>query len=351
MADSTIQGLPSLGSPALDDLIIMADKSDSYAPKKVENTYLRNLILNNNAGFSLASGRLSLLNWMDANGLQIKNLGTPSADTDALNYGLAKDALMSLASITPDAPSISDQGAAIRLSTATISNPWGGFYMFYWCVDTSPSTTFSLAGDSPVASSGAAVNFDGSIANLVNVIKGSGWIGKYFHCCVRYRNIKSLSGLSGTGTLQISMPAYGDIISSSNPEIVRNLSLNKGDNNRLYIVAELSSNPTPGATYTLQMLFDNEEETAIVGNEPGLIQQSSALPIFSYDIPLSLGGFSRVHARIMSVSLTGQSAATSTVHNGLEISSSAISESLVNYLAERLAEKLTTSDDMPLKTK
>ncbi|GAB1366029.1 hypothetical protein MASR1M36_09000 [Candidatus Cloacimonadaceae bacterium] len=350
MADSTIQGLPSLTSPALDDLILMADKSDSYVPKKVENSKLRDLVLNNNSGFNIASGHLSLNSWMDANGMQIKNLGDPSADNDAVNYGLAKDALMGLSSITPAAPNVSDKGAALRISTSTISNPWGGFYMFYWCVDTSPSTTFSLSGDSPVASSGAAVSFDGSVANLVNVIKDSGWVGKYFHCCVRYRNIKSLSALSGTGHLQIINPAYGDLIGTALPDLARNPSLSQVDN-RLCLEAELPVNRDFGVIYTLQLLFDDQADTVIQGNEPGLVQISSRIPSFTYDIPLSLGSYKYAHARVVSVSLAWSQQATDTVHSLLEIDPGAISETLINYFAARLSEKLVTNDDVPLRTK
>jgi len=350
MADSTIQGLPSLTSPALDDLILMADKSDSYAPKKVENTVLRNLILNNNGCFTTSEGQLKLGSWMNANGMQIKNLADPSSDGDALNYGVAKDALMSLTSLTPDTPSISDKGAFLRLATTTISDPWGGFYLFYWCVDTSQNTSFSLSGGSPVASSGATVYFDGSVANIVNVIKDSGWRGKYFHCCVRYRNIKSLSSLSATGTLLISIPGYGDLISETTPDIARNVAISHVDN-RLNISGELPLDRDFGVIYTLQLLFDQDAETVITGNEQGLIQLSSRIPSFTYDIPLSLGKYAYAHARILSVSLTWQTQGTETFHTSISLDPSLISDTMLTYFAARLSERLVTTGDEPLKVK
>lgn len=160
------------------------------------------------------------------------------------------------------------------------------------------------------------MNFDGSVANIVNVIKDSGWVGKYVHCALRYRNIKSLSALSATGHLLISLPAYGDIINSSLPDVARGLSISSAGN-RLFIEADLPEPPSPGASYQLELLFDDYAGTIIAGNETGLIRTSSYDPSFTYDIPLSLNKLDYVHARIVSVSLTGSKQATDTVHTSL----------------------------------
>ncbi len=346
--DSTIQGLQTLSAPALIDLLVCADASDSYEPKQIEITVLRDLILSSNSAFEIASGKLKLKDYLNANNKQIRALSAGTENDYAVNYAQVKEAIMSLAGVTPATPNISELGAFLRLSTTTVSDPWGGFYLFYWCVDNFSNTTMDLSGTSVVASSGATVNFDGSVANIVNIVKDSGWYGNYLHVAVRYRNIKSISPLSGTAHYEVATPGVNDLISEYIPKVVDNPAISKGEN-RLYI----TSDPVEGVgiSYVCQLLFDDAAETSITGNEAGLIELSGKNPKFTYDMPLNVGNYSFVHARIISVSLLGESVACDTIHNTVDISGDLLSDTLVNYFAARLAEKLVTQDDTSLKIK
>jgi hypothetical protein len=346
--DSTLEGLQLLSSPALVDLLLCADASDSYEPKKIEITSLRDLILGDNSAFEISAGKLKLKDYLDANNKQIRSLSAGTEDGYAVNYAQVKEAVMSLAGITPATPNISEMGAFLRLSTATVSEPWGGFYLFYWCVDTNANTSLSVSGNSVVASSGATVNFDGSVANIVNIVKDSGWYGNYLHVAVRYRNIKSISPLSGTTHYAVTTPGVNDLITEHIPKVVDNPAISKGEN-RLYI----TSDPVEGVgiSYVCQLLFDDAAETSITGNETGLIELSAKYPNFTYDMPMNVGKYDYVHARIISVSLLGDTAACDTVHNTVDIDANLLSDTVVSYLAARLAEKLVTADNTNLKIK
>lgn len=130
MADSTLQNLPLMASPALADLLLAADVSESNTPKKLDITKLRDLILNNNAGFTTLGGQLKLITWMNANSLQLKNLAAATVDNDAVNYYQVKDAIMSLGGITPGTPSLSDKGAFCALQPAPLPIPGVAFICF-----------------------------------------------------------------------------------------------------------------------------------------------------------------------------------------------------------------------------
>lgn len=349
MADSTLQGLLNvLTAPAGEDLILAADASDGFAPKKLPLSGLMNWIMDNNESFSTSTG-FKLLQSLNANGLKITNLPSGSADGDSVRYAQIKPFVMALTAITPEVPVIIDKGGFIKLSTATISDPWGGFYLFYWCVDSSAQTQLQTSGNGIVASSGASVYFDGSVANIVNVLKDTGWTGKYYHVAVRYRNLNYISNLSGTAHLQIR-GTLGDMIREDPPERVTKLAVSAMEN-RLFITADDPSTPMPGDMYLLELLFDDDASTVITGNEEGLVKMTSVRPQFTYDIPLSTGKNSYAHARISAVSLMGAMNACETVHCAISIDTDVLSDTLLNYLALKISERVVTQGDEALKFK
>lgn len=346
-SDSTLQALPELTTPDLLDLLLIADTSDSYNPKKTKVSTLISYFCNNNNVFNISSGKLKLLNSLDANSTKITKLAQGTEDDDGVNYGQVKEAIMSLSSLSLNTPTATDIGVAIRIRVDPVLNPWGGFYMFYWCVDTQANTVLTLSGGNVTASSGADVFFEGSIAQIVTVVKNAGWTGKKFHFAVFYRNIKHSTPLSPTGHLTISSASATDMLAAL-PVKVNNMSLSN-DNNRLYIRAEIDPGTAPGSIYILQLLFDDKEDTAIQGTEEGLITAASAYPFFTYDIPLTMGKYTYAHCRIITVNLMGQADTCDTVHSPLVIDLTIISDNLVNYLADRLAEKLITRDGTPIE--
>lgn len=350
MADSTLQGLlATLDIPAGGDLLLAVDVSENNAPKKLPLSGLMSWIMSNNGYYSTSSG-FKLLQSLSANGFKITNLPSGSDDGDGVRYAQIKPFVRDLTAITPQVPAISDKGAFLKLSTATVQDPWGGFYLFYWCVDTNAQTQITNSGGNLVASSGATIYFDGSVANIANIIKDNGWTGKYFHAVVRYRNLGNVSSISSTGHLLISSAIFGDIIREEPPETVENLSLVCLEN-RLFAAADLPSGMMPGDSYMLEMLFDSEASTTIAGNEAGLVRFSSSSPVYTYDIPLSTGNKTYAHARIVSISLLGVQNASDTVHSALNIDTNVLSDTMLNYIALKIAERVVTQADESLKMK
>ena len=347
MPDSTIDGLPLLTSPDGSDQIPTLDVSAGGIVKRMPLDKALEYILNNNGAFSLAEGALKLGAAQNCNSYKLINLAAGTADEDAVNYGQIKAAIGALGT-APGIVSASDKGAFLRLAVPTINTPWGGFYLFYWCVDTAPNTQITLSGGSPVASSGATVYFDGSVANVVNVIKDEGWVGKHFHVACRYRNLVNMTDLGPTGHLQITLPAYPDLVSQTEPEKATDLAVSILEN-RIYVVAYKAEGFA--LNYQLELLFDDAEETAITGNETGLIRFGAPIPQFTIDIPFSKASKAHIHARILTINAAGVYAATETVHSPVSFDAGAINESFVNYLATRLAEKIVTQSDEALKTK
>ncbi|MDD2230272.1 MAG: hypothetical protein PHY48_12775 [Candidatus Cloacimonetes bacterium] len=350
MDDSLLQALETNLTPSLADLMLIVDVSESYAPKKISFEKVRDFVLENNPSFSTASGNLTLTRDMYAAGMRIRDVGSGYLDNDAVNYAQVKEGIQSLIAVTPGTPAIADRGGFLYSMVTTINNPWGGFYLFYWCVDTVANTVISLVNGTPVASSGATIFAEGSIANIANIHKESGWIGKYMHMAVRYRNLKSISDLGGTGHHAVNLPAYGDLINKDAPPKAENLSISTADN-RLYINADLPSDAFSGQTYGLELLFNDDSDTEIIGNEIGLIRQSSSKCTYTYDIPISMAKYSYAHARIVSLSLLGEESCSETIHISVTIDGAAISDNLISYLAARVAEKVVTQNDEPLKYK
>lgn len=347
MPDSTIDGLPLLNSPEGVDLIPTQDVSAGGTVKRMPLSRALEYILNNNGAFSVTGEELKLGAAQNCNFYKLINLAAGTADEDAVNYGQIKAWIGALGT-APGIVTAADKGAFLRLVVPTINTPWGGLYLFYWCVDTSPNTQITLSGGSPVASSGATIYFDGSVANVVNVIKDEGWVGKYFHAVCRYRNLVSMTDLGSTGHLHIGLPAYSDIINQFNPEKATNLAVSILEN-RIYVVADKAVGFA--LNYQLELLFDDADDTEITGNEAGLIRFGAPIPQFTIDIPFSKAAKTHIHARILTINAMGVYTATETVHTPLSFDAGAINESFVNYLATRLAEKIVTQSDEALKAK
>ena len=348
--DSTIQALPSLSAPTLQDFLLAADTSDSYEPKKLPLDKLMELILSSSTAFDVQGSTLCLKQNMDAGGNKIINLPGASNPGDAVPYIQISPLIKALDYITPGAPSASDRGSFIRITCPTIVDPFGGFYLFYWCLDSSPSPQITLSGSSVVASSGATINFDGSVANIVNSPKDPGMQNSYFHVAVRYRNFNYLSNLSATAHLLINKPVLGDIFKSQEAPPPRNFSF-VAENNRLYVNAEPGPDTPPGCSYIAEILFDSSDKTEITGTESGLLRISSSIPSFSYDVPLMQSQSPRVHARIASVSMHGLMTFTDTLHCELQYDANFINEEFLDLMARKMSDMIQTQAGEPLTVK
>ncbi len=348
--DSTLQALPTLSSPALQDFLLAADASDSYEPKKLPLDKLMQLILSSSSAFEVQDSTLYLKQSMDANGNKIINLPGASNPGDAVPYVQISPLIKSLDYLTPAAPSAQDRHSFIRVACPTILDPFGGFYLFYWCLDSSPSTQITISGGSVVASSGATINFDGSVANIVNIPKDAGMQGSYFHVAVRYRNFNYLSNMSSTGRLLVTAPTLGDIFKNNDAPAPKNSSL-VAEKNRLSINAEPGPDTPPGCSYIAEILFNSSDKTEISGTEAGLVRISSNSPSFSYDVPLMQSQSPWVHARIASVSMFGIKSYTDTMHCELRYDADFINEDFLNLMASKMAEKIQTQDGQPLAAK
>jgi len=348
--DSTLQALPTLSAPALQDFLLAADASDSYEPKKLPLDKLMQLILSSSTAFDVQGSTLCLKQNMDAGGNKIVNLPSASNPGDAVPYIQISPLIKALDYLTPAQPSASDRGSFIRVTCPTIVDPFGGFYLFYWCLDSSPSTQITISGSSVVASSGATINFDGSVANIVNIPKDAGMQNSYFHIAVRYRNFNHLSNISPTGHLLVENPVLGDIFKSQEAPRPRNHSL-VASGNRININAEPGPDTPPGCSYIAEILFDSSDRTEIVGTEDGLLRISSSIPSFSYDVPLMQSQSPWVHARIASVSIVGFENFTDTMHCELRYDADFINEEFLNLMARKMSDMIQTQNGEPLTVK
>jgi len=309
------------------------------------------LILGTSDAFLVEGATLFLKNNMDANGNTIINLPAASDDSAAVPYSQVSHLIKSLDHITPGAPTAVDKRSFIRVACPTITDPFGGFYLFYWCTDSSASTQITISGNSVVASSGATINFDGSVANIVNVIKDKGLEGSYFHVAVRYRNFNHLSNLSVTGHLLVEVPTAEDIlINHEDAPLPRNESMVIGKN-RIFINANPGPLTPPGCSYIAQILFDSSPLTKISGTEANLVRISSSTPAFSYDVPLMQSQYPWVHARIASVSIFGIETFTPTMHSALDYSVDFINDAFLNLMAHKMADMIQTQAGEPLAAK
>jgi hypothetical protein len=347
--DSTLQGLNGISSIALDDLLLVADTSDSYEPKKGTVQKLMDILMSGNGAFTIDAGKLKLSNNLDANNKKIINIASGVNSGEAINYEQIKNMIMGLESVIPGVPVIQDKGDIFRISVEAINNPKGGFYMFYWCVDQDSGTTITLQGGIPKASSSATIFTEGSVTNIVNIHQEGNWIGKYLHCVVRYRNMENESALSGTAHHHIVNPGWQDVMPASNPSAVTNMSIST-EGNIIYVKADKPLDVTYGAIYALKLLFNNQASTNIVGNEAGLITMYAAEPIFTYDIPVMKGDNQYVHCRIDTISLNNKIGVSGTIHHNVSLDTDLISDTLMNYLADRMVEKLRIDNGQIVRT-
>jgi hypothetical protein len=246
--------------------------------------------------------------------------------------------IMGLEGISPSIPTIQDKGLMYRVSTIAINVPKGGFYIFYWCIDQNPNTTITIQNGIPRASSSVTVFAEGSVINNIYIYQEEEWINKYLHCVVQYRNIENESALSETGHYHIINPGWWDII-NSHPWKVENMSMSILGN-IIYITADKPSDIAYGTVCALRLLFNDNSDTKIIGNEEGLINMYAADPIFTYDIPLTKGNYQFVHSRIDTIALNGRIANSMTLTQPISLDVNLISDSLMNYLADRMVEKL-----------
>lgn len=348
MADSTIQALASL-TPAKQDLILAVDQSDSYGAKKLTLEALMNFVLGNTAAFDISSGKLRLKDSLNANEKKIVNLSTGDSPGDAVNYATVAPMIQSLEGLKPATPEVTGQGP-IRAAVTPVTDPWGGFYYFYWCVDDSPATELSVSGGSVVASSGATVYVEGAVANVISIARTAEMNGKYIHVAVRYRNFASLSKLSNSGThLVLHKAAFDDLIGAavSPPE---GFSVCASEN-QVILEAQPPVDANIATTYVAELLFDGNGSNEIQGMEKGLIRIYSNTPKFVYDIPLLQAQRPYCHARIGAVAFDGTTAFTDTKSEGTFYDPGHVHESFLSLLAARLSERLTTQGGEPLLVK
>lgn len=350
--DKMLHELEESATPVLADLVFTADSTANYEPKKLLLQALMELFLAQNPVIQVADdGTFGLKNPLDARGKKIHNLPKGADTKDAVRYDQISHMIQNLDAVIPTPPSVSDQSAFLRLITSSITEPFGGFYLFYWCIDERENTQITRDGGSIVADSGATIYFEGSVANLANVPKSAAWRGKYFHCMVCYRNSKFLTPASPTSHHYIRKASPIDLINEDVPTVPTNQALSI-QNNQVIIGADaLSESSSVGISYRFDILLNDAAETTIGGNEAALITFYSSTPRFVYDIPFAQTAKSYAHVRICAVSAYGRASASGTLHAPLSFDSSLFNEDLLDYLALKISEKVQTQDGTPLTAK
>ncbi|HOF59457.1 MAG TPA: hypothetical protein PK433_03515 [Candidatus Cloacimonadota bacterium] len=348
--DSTIPGLSTLSLPELLDLLLVCDTSASYEAKKMTLQSLVNLVYSSSPAFDINADRLRLKQALNANQKKISNLAGGDADQDAVAYSQVSPMIRTLNRLTPATPSISDKGSFLKILVSTINDPFGGFYLFYWCLDNSASTQLTVSGNTVVASSGTSVYFEGSVANVANLPKMEGMTGQYFHVAVRYRNFQNLSNISSTAHIRIETSIFEDLFVEKDPEPPADSSLTVIQN-RLYINAVPSEENPPGTSYIAEILFNEQAKYAITGTEEGRLQISSSAPRFTYDLPLMCSKSLHVHVRIAAVTLSGTRAFTDTMSEQLSFDVNIVNDEFLAMMAARMAERIVTSNGEGLVVK
>lgn len=342
MADKQLFELDGLASPAAEDFVLASDTSGSNAPKKLLLSVLRNFILGTAACFNAIGANFKLLADMDAGQKKITNLKAGSNAGDAVNYeqveGLVTAELPALAAptLTPGATSL-----LFRAAVAPISYP---NYLFYYCLDTNAGTTLSVSGGAVVSSSSAAVHEIASANNSATLVRDAGMTGKYIHLAVRYRNALNVSPLSPTLSQQITEQGVPDFVA---PDFSLDEPTGQIVGNRLVVSAPTAG---PGVHYVLTILFNSQESYSITGSEAELVRLSSAVPNFSYDITLAQSSAQYAHYSLTAVPLIGESKTMKGASLALNIEDM-FSDQLITLLAGRIADKLVTQTDEPLKLK
>lgn len=350
--DSTLQGLPTLITPAKLDLIFVADQSDAYEAKKLTLETLCDMVLASAPCIDASGANLRLKGAMDADHNKITNLQAGTATQDAVNFGQVRHLLQDLDTIVPDTPDIRECGAHIEVSTSPVTSPAGGFYLYYWCVDGSASTQIALEGESVVASSGAEIHLDSAVAPIVNIPKLAGMKGKYFHVAVRYRNMGSLSSPSATATYGLVLDIFEDIFTTEPISPPSSPSISVIDNH-LYINADPAADAQPGTTYLAELLFRKGEPCAITGNEVDLITLSSHTPNFVYNLTMDVEDGYFVSVRVAAVTVTGRRSYSDIGATGCKYDCIGLfkDEKALDMMASVLAELLQTAGGEPLVKK
>lgn len=302
--DSTLLALPALLQPQKEDILLVCDHSAGYDAKKMSLDALIELVYASSDAFDVTPDGLTLKQNLDANHHKITNLQAGISNQDAVNYGQVKHLLQDLEGVDVTTPSIKEVGAYIEVGTAPVTTPAGGFYIYYWCVDDSPSTQISLEGAGVVASSGAPIQLDSAVANIVKIPKSAGMKDQYFHVAVRYRNMGSLSALSSTVTVQLDTSIFEDVFSPLTFLPPTNLSAWE-EKGTLYIKANPAEGGHPGTTYRAELLFAKGEPRVVQGNEADLITLVSHDPVFAYNLPMWSAGEFYASVRIAAVSVAG----------------------------------------------
>jgi hypothetical protein len=342
MADSTIQALQTL-TPAKQDLVLVVDQSDSYGAKKLTLEALMNFVLGNSAAFDISNGRLRLQNSLNANGKKITGLAAGEQPGDAVNYGTVSHLVEQLTEVSPDAPTIEEYGSHLRVSTTAIDAPSGGSYLFYWCVDQLASTELTVSGGAVVSGTGT-VYCEGSVANVANILKTAGLVGRYLHVAVRYRNSQHVSPISATKHHLLSTGIFEDVFSESlDVKPPAELSL-VTENNRLVISANPGDDVPPGTMYYAEIVMNNEDNYDVQGNEYCLIRLASYTPEFTYEVPVSASKWAYAHVRVLAVAPNGAQGATETVSAGYTYySGNILDDALLGAIATAVADCLQTA--------
>lgn len=337
--DSTIQALPSMSAPLPDDLMLIVDTSDAFEAKKISIEALTNYLFSSSPAFNIQNQKITLKQPLDAASNKIINLTAGDNDNDAVNYATVAPMIKSLDSITPALPTITDNGSTVKASTIPIADPPGGFYLFYWCVDSSIDTQISVSGQNVTSSSNAPVHFDGSVANVCSIPKIADMNGKYLHIAIRYRNFSSLSKLSNTATLLIPNTTTIQDLISVNVAAPSNLTISKFEN-KIFLKATPPEASQPGTSYIAEIVFNDLSSYTITGNETPLIRIMASSPIFTYDLPLLQAQFSHCHARVGTLSFNSNIAFTTTASSDTSYDPTYIQESFLSLIADRMSERL-----------
>jgi hypothetical protein len=342
MADSTIQALQTL-TPAKQDLILAVDQSDSYGAKKLTLEALMNFVLGNSAAFDISNGRLRLQNSLNANGKKITGLAAGEQPGDAVNYGTVSHLVEQLTEVSPDAPTIEEYGSHLRVSTTAIDAPSGGSYLFYWCVDQLASTELTVSGGAVVSGTGT-VYCEGSVANVANILKTAGLVGRYLHVAVRYRNSQHVSPISATKHHLLSTGIFEDVFSDSMVVPPPTELSVVADDNLLVISASPGADVPPGTRYCAEIVMSNDNDYDVVGSEYNLIRLASYAPDFAYEIPVSASKYTYAHVRVLAVAPNGAQGATKTVSAGYTYySGNILDDALLGAIATAVADCLQTA--------
>lgn len=341
MADKQIYELPELTAPADNDAVLASDTSESHAPKRLLLSKLRDLVNNTNC-IDATGPNLKLKTNMDGNNKRLTNLADGTGDHDALTVGQVRDLLTDELPALP-APTVV-QGASALVFRAQRAVPEFVNYYFYYCISAEESVSLSVVGGAVVPNVEAGVVEVASANNTATIVREAGMLGMYVHVAVRYGNLRAMSDLSPTRSVQITAQGLPDFVA---PSFSLDVPTGQIVGNRLVVSAPTAG---PGVHYVLTILFNSQESYSITGSEAELVRLSSAVPNFSYDITLAQSSAQYAHYSLTAVPLIGESKTRMGASLALNIEDM-FSDQLITLLAGRIADKLVTQTDEPLKLK